>query len=299
MAIKPGLGRNLSVLLSSASHARQRDEAPADDTAMPLGHAPLRHIPIERIQRGQYQPRRKPDEAALQELAASIRAQGMIQPVVLRMVDAGHYELIAGERRWRAAQLAGLHEIPAIVREIADQDVAAIALIENIQREDLTPLEQANAFARLIQEFGLTHQAVAEAVGRSRAGVTNFLRLLELAEPVKALLDAGRLEMGHARALLALPLEAQSQLAQRVAEEGLSVRQTERLVQAHHKASAAPSSGQNSPPKDTDIRHLESELSERLGAPVNINHNAKKGGGKLVIQYHSLDELDGILNHLR
>ncbi|WP_006786790.1 ParB/RepB/Spo0J family partition protein [Thiorhodospira sibirica] len=299
MAIKPGLGRNLSALLSSASHARQRDDTPADDATMSPGDAQLRQIPIERIQRGQYQPRRKPDEAALQELAESIRAQGMIQPVVLRMVDAGHYELIAGERRWRAAQLAGLHEIPAIVRDIPDQDAAAIALIENIQREDLTPLEQANAFARLIQEFGLTHQAVAEAVGRSRAGVTNFLRLLELAEPVKALLDAGRLEMGHARALLALPPEAQIQLAQRVAEEGLSVRQTERLVQAHNTASAAPSAKQSPPVKDTDIRHLESELSERLGAPVNINHNAKKGGGKLVIQYHSLDELDGILNHLR
>ncbi|EHQ52774.1 ParB-like partition protein [Ectothiorhodospira sp. PHS-1] len=288
---KTGLGRGLDVLLSSAGAAGARSEPEAHEA----DGAGLRQIPVEQVSRGRYQPRVNMRPEALEALAESIRAQGVVQPVVVRPV-AGGYELVAGERRWRAAQMAGLREIPAVVREVPDQAAAAMALIENIQREDLNPLEEANALQRLIHEFGMTHQQAAEAVGRSRAGVTNLLRLLELEGPVKALLDEGRLEMGHARALLALVEGEQVAAARQVVEKGLSVRETERLVQAllkNAKQEAAPT-----PPRNPDVARLESELSDRLGARVNIQYNTK-GKGRLVIQYNSLDELDGILGHIR
>ncbi|MCG5513250.1 ParB/RepB/Spo0J family partition protein [Ectothiorhodospira shaposhnikovii] len=288
---KTGLGRGLDVLLSSAGATGARSEPEAHEA----GGAGLRQIPVEQVSRGRYQPRVSMRPEALEALAESIRAQGVVQPVVVRPV-AGGYELVAGERRWRAAQMAGLREIPAVVREVPDQAAAAMALIENIQREDLNPLEEANALQRLIHEFGMTHQQAAEAVGRSRAGVTNLLRLLELEGPVKALLDEGRLEMGHARALLALVEGEQVTAARQVVEKGLSVRETERLVQAllkNAKQEAAPP-----PPRNPDVARLESELSDRLGARVNIQYNTK-GKGRLVIQYNSLDELDGILGHIR
>ncbi|MEE4173720.1 MAG: ParB/RepB/Spo0J family partition protein, partial [Xanthomonadales bacterium] len=217
---KPGLGRGLTELLSATSTQSATPEEEA---------ANLKHIPVEKIRRGKYQPRIHIRPEALQELADSIKAQGVVQPVVVRPVDGG-YELIAGERRWRASQLAGLHEVPAVVRDIPDQAAAAMALIENIQRENLNPLEEANALQRLIEEFGLTHQQTAESVGRSRTSVTNLLRLLELTEEVKAFLDEGELEMGHARALLALAGARQAEAARKVVAKGLSVRETEKLV---------------------------------------------------------------------
>ncbi|MBK1671935.1 chromosome partitioning protein ParB [Ectothiorhodospira shaposhnikovii] len=286
---KTGLGRGLDALLSGAASGRPEPEAGGADGAG------LRHIPVEQISRGRYQPRVNMRPEALEALADSIRAQGVVQPVVVRSVSGG-YELVAGERRWRAAQMAGLREIPAVVREVPDQAAAAMALIENIQREDLNPLEEANALQRLIHEFGMTHQQAAEAVGRSRAGVTNLLRLLDLEGPVKVLLDEGRLEMGHARALLALVEGEQVAAARQVAEKQLSVRETERLVQSLLKNAgqeAAPP-----PPRNPDVTRLESELSDRLGAKVNIQYNTR-GKGRLVIQYNSLDELDGILGHIR
>ena len=284
---KPGLGRGLTELLSASS----MEPTSAEDEA-----ANLKHIPVERIRRGKYQPRIHIRPEALQELADSIKAQGVVQPVVVRPVEGG-YELIAGERRWRASQLAGLHEVPAVVRDIPDQAAAAMALIENIQRENLNPLEEANALQRLIEEFGLTHQQTAESVGRSRTSVTNLLRLLELSEEVKAFLDEGELEMGHARALLALAGARQAEAARKVVAKGLSVRETEKLVKKiQHEAEAGPEkAGQAQNP---DVRRLESDLSERLGARVNIDYN-NRGKGKVVIAYNSLDELDGILAHIK
>ncbi|ACL74380.1 ParB/RepB/Spo0J family partition protein [Thioalkalivibrio sulfidiphilus] len=282
---KTGLGRGLDVLLSSAGAAQREQE-----------DSNLRQIPVDQIRRGKYQPRIHIKQEALEDLAASIRAQGVVQPVVVRPMGQG-YELIAGERRWRAAQLAGLHEVPAVVRDIPDQAAAAMALIENIQRENLNPIEEARALHRLIQEFEMTHQQAAESVGRSRTGVTNLLRLLELGEVASRLLDEGQMEMGHARALLVLPAELQDETARKVVAKGLSVRETERLVQNllkqdRHKTEV------KSPAGNPDVRRLEESLSERLGAPVNIQYN-NKGKGKLVIQYNSLDELDGILEHIR
>lgn len=282
---KPGLGRGLDVLLSAASTAGETSEDRDSD---------LRQLPVEQIRRGKYQPRLHIRPEALQELADSIRAQGMVQPVVVRPVSGG-FELIAGERRWRAAQLAGLHEIPAIVRQIPDQAAAAMALIENIQREDLNPLEEARALKRLIEEFGLTHQQTADSVGRSRAAVSNLLRLLDLAEQVKQMLEDGRLEMGHARALLALSGAAQVEAARHIARKGLSVRETERYVQGLLKP---PQGGTVSRARDPDVVRLEAELGERIGAKVQIQQGAK-GKGKLIIRYHSLDELDGILAHIK
>ena len=284
---KPGLGRGLDALLSAASAARE--ETPASDSD-------LRRLPVEQIRRGKYQPRLHIRTEALQELADSIRAQGLVQPVVVRPV-AGGFELIAGERRWRAAQLAGLHEIPAIVRPIPDQAAAAMSLIENIQREDLNPLEEAQALQRLIHEFGLTHQQTADSVGRSRAAVSNLLRLLELADETKVLLDRGELEMGHARALLALSGSAQVEAARHVAGKGLSVRETERYVQAQLQRASQPKPAREAA-KDPDVQRLEADLADRLGARVAIQHG-NKGKGKLVIQYNSLDELDGILAHIK
>ncbi len=283
MVKKPGLGRGLDVLLSSARTAN----TPADEVI-------LKKLPVERIQPGAYQPRSHIDPDALQELADSIKSQGLVQPVVVRRLVAGGYELIAGERRWRAAQLAGLHEIPAIVRDIPDQAAAAMSLIENIQREDLNALEEALALRRLIDEFGLTHQQTAEAVGRSRAAVTNLLRLLELSPDVKKLLEERKMEMGHARALLALTQErVQLAAAQKVVQRQLSVRDTERLVKTLLEGGQKKTAVALSP----DVQHLEQKLSEQLGATVAIRYN-QKGRGKMVIEYNSLDELDGILNHI-
>lgn len=284
MVKKPALGRGLDMLLSSARGLSE----PSDEVV-------LKTLAVERIRPGQYQPRTRMNPEALQELADSIKAQGVVQPIVVRKLAAGEYELIAGERRWRAAQLAGLHEIPAVVRDIPDQAAAAMALIENIQREDLNALEEATALRRLIDEFGLTHQQTAEAVGRSRAAVTNLLRLLELQAAVKTLVEAGQLEMGHARALLALPAQQQVSVAQQVATRQLSVRETERLVKALLETPQKPVEVFKPAP---DVLKLEQRLSDTLGAKVAIRYN-RSGKGKLVIEYNSLDELDGILNHIQ
>lgn len=283
---KTGLGRGLDALLSGA-----RGDPGEGDGAV------LRELPVERIGRGPYQPRLNMQPEALQELADSIRVQGLVQPVLVRPVGDG-YELIAGERRWRAAQMAGLHEIPAIVRDVPDQAAAAMALIENIQREQLNPLEESVALQRLVTEFGLTHQQVAESVGRSRAGVSNLLRLQELEDAVKALLDEGGLEMGHARALLALEGAQQIELARLVAARGLSVRETERLVKQRLRQIEAGETSPRPPQRrSVEVERLETTVSERLGARVNIQYDAR-GRGRLVIHYNSLDELDGILEHI-
>lgn len=284
MVKKPGLGRGLDVLLSTT----RKSSPPADEVI-------LKTLPVEQIQPGTYQPRSHMDAQALQELADSIKAQGLVQPIVVRRLTLGGYELIAGERRWRAAQLAGLTAIPAVIREIPDQAAAAMSLIENIQREDLNSLEEALALRRLIDEFGLTHQQTAEAVGRSRAAVTNLLRLLELSPEVKELLEQRLLEMGHARALLSLTQEAvQIKAAQKVAQRQLSVRETERLVKNLLEG--------NPPAKpahiSVDVQRLEQQLSDQLGAKVAIRYN-RRGRGKMVIEYNNLDELDGILSHIR
>jgi len=255
----------------------------------------LRMLPIEQIMRSRYQPRLNIRQESLQELADSIRAQGLVQPIVVRVAVAGRYELIAGERRWRAAQLAGLPEVPALVREVSDQVAMAMALIENIQREDLNPLEEAQALKRLIEEFTMTHQQVAETIGRSRATVTNLLRLLELSEEVRQLVQDQRLEMGHARALLPLPPALQQELARQVARRGLSVRETEAWVKRLQSGPATPSA--NRAP-DPDIRNLQEDLSARLGTRVLVRHGAS-GKGRLVIHYNTLDELDGILNRVK
>ena len=284
MVKKPALGRGLDMLLSSVRGEGEQ----ADDTV-------LKTLPVERIRPGQYQPRTRMDPDALQELADSIKAQGLVQPVVVRKLGGGEYELIAGERRWRASQLAGLHEIPAVVREIPDQAAAAMSLIENIQREDLNALEEAGALRRLIDEFGLTHQQTAEAVGRSRAAVTNLLRLLDLQAETNALVDAGQLEMGHARALLALQGRQQVDIAEKVAQRQMSVRETERWVKNIQEAGQKPATEFKPPP---DVVKLEQTLADTLGAKVAIRYN-RTGKGKLVIEYNSLDELDGILGHIQ
>lgn len=284
MIKKPGLGRGLDMLLSSA----RSQSTDTEDTV-------LKRLPVERVRPGQYQPRTRMDADALQELADSIKAQGLVQPIVVRKLNGGEYELIAGERRWRAAQLAGLHDIPAVVRDIPDQAAAAMSLIENIQREDLNALEEAGALRRLIDEFGLTHQQTAEAVGRSRVAVTNLLRLLELQPEVKALLDAGQFEMGHARALLALQGAKQVEIARLVAQRQLSVRDTERLIkQVLENTNVEIPAFKPSP----DVVRLEQRLADTLGAKVAIRYN-RSGKGKLVIEYNSLDELDGILEHIQ
>jgi ParB family chromosome partitioning protein len=262
----------------------------------------LAKIPIDLLQRGKYQPRIDMRPETLQELADSIKAQGVVQPIVVRPLantpgQPTRYEIIAGERRWRAAQMAGLQEIPAVIRRVPDEAAVAMALIENIQRENLNPLEEARALDRLIKEFDMTHQTAAEAVGRSRAAVSNLLRLLELSEEVKVLVEQRQLEMGHARALLALNnRRQQSEVAALVAQKKLSVRETEALVR---RLAGEGGSQRSAPPRaDANIRKLESDLSEKLGAKVQIQH-ASGGKGKLVINYNSLDELDGILSHIQ
>ncbi|MDJ0832173.1 MAG: ParB/RepB/Spo0J family partition protein [Gammaproteobacteria bacterium] len=282
---KKRLGRGLGSLIGNVDEITQ-----ASQQEIQTG---LTHLPIDKIQRGAYQPRKTFDEEALQELANSISAQGVVQPIVVRR-EGSVYELIAGERRWRASQLAGLDTIPAVIKDIDTQSAAAIALIENIQREDLNPLEEANALQRLIDDFELTHMQVAEAVGRSRVAVSNLLRLLELAEPVKELVNKSLLSMGHARALLALAEHDQPQLAKVVVNRGLSVRETEALIKKH-LAPHKPKAEQAAP--DPNIQRLEQQISDNLCAQVKIK-TGKKGAGQLIINFHSNDELDGILQHL-
>ena len=260
-----------------------------------LPEGELKRLPIERLHSGKYQPRREMNPESLQELAASIQQQGIMQPLVVRHLTDGHYEIIAGERRWRAAQLAGLETVPALVREAKDRDVIALALIENLQREDLNPLEEALALQGFQQEFKLSQQQLANAVGRSRSSVANLLRLLNLHKNVQRLLQQGHLEMGHARALLGLPEAKQPMLARQVIIKGLSVRQTEALVK---KTQLGLSENLPAKVKDPDITRLEAQLQASLGASVKIRHSAK-GAGKLEIAYSSLAELDGILQQLR
>jgi ParB family chromosome partitioning protein len=287
------LGKGLEALLGAGATVSSVSEGA---TVQGSGDGEMKILPVDILQRGAYQPRIDMNPEALEELANSIRAQGVVQPIVVRPIGGGRYEIIAGERRWRATQLAGLHEIPAVVRDVPDQAAMAMALIENIQREELNPMEEAQALYRLIEEFGLTHQQTADAVGRSRASVSNLLRLLGLNEDIKRMLGNGDLEMGHARALLALSGEKQSEVARSVVGKGLSVRETERLVKRTLEGPSAGTAKEKRP--DPDIHRLEQDLGERIGARVAIQHGAK-GKGKLVITYNSLDELDGILEHIK
>ena len=281
MSKHKGLGRGLDALLGGANRAREDSE--------------LAHLPIDSLRPGKYQPRTRMDEVSLNELADSIRARGVIQPIVVRAVGDSAYEILAGERRWRAARIANLQRVPAIVREVADDAALGIGLIENIQREDLNAIEEANGLKRLIEEFKLTHEDVARAVGRSRAAVTNLLRLLELAPAVQAMLQEGSIEMGHARAMLSLGKARQVELAHQIAAKGLSVREAERLVQ---EASSAPKAARRAAKLDADTRRLQEELSEALGAVVKLK--PRRGGkGSVVIGYSSLDELQGLVRKLR
>lgn len=293
---KRGLGRGLDALLGDISaHERVEIGAESLPDELPANNRPLQNLPIEYLQRGKYQPRKDMNPEKLQELAESIKAQGVIQPIVARKIAEDKYEIVAGERRWRAAQLAGLYNLPVIVREIDDRAAMAIALIENIQREELNPLEEAEALKRLIEEFDMTHQQIADAVGRSRAMVSNLLRLMDLHGEVKELLAERHLEMGHARALLALPLAQQLIAAKKIVKEGLSVRATEQLVRNNRFEPKVPVIKA----VDNDILRLQEDLTSKLGAKVSINHNNKNNSGRLVIAYSSLDELDGILEKVR
>ena len=280
-------GRGLDALLGSIQKEKLQLEVQS------LDHGQLKQIDVNLLKRGEYQPRRFIQEQDLQELAASIEKHGVMQPIVIRPIDDEQhpYEIIAGERRWRAAQLAGLTEIPAIVRDLTDQVAIALALIENIQRQDLNPIDQAMALQRFHDEFGLSHQEIAETVGKARNTVSNLLRLLTLAEPVKELMQQGLLDMGHARAILTLKAKDQLKVAQHVIEKNLSVRQTEQLVRDFN----APKQEKPKTAIAPDIQQLTQRLSERFSADVKIDYN-KQGKGKLTISYHSLEELDGILN---
>ncbi|MCU0976761.1 MAG: ParB/RepB/Spo0J family partition protein [Steroidobacteraceae bacterium] len=297
---KRGLGRGLEALLGQAQSRPAAAPAPA-----PAARGEeLARIPLDLLQRGKYQPRLDLRPESLAELAESIKAQGIVQPIVVRPLEAPaagesqRYEIIAGERRWRAAQLAGLADVPAVVRRVPDEAAVAMALIENIQRENLNPLEEARALDRLIREFELTHQQAAEAVGRSRAAVSNLLRLLELPEEVKALVEQRTLEMGHARALLGLEnRRQQAEVGALVGKKGLSVRETEALVR-RLLVKKDSSGGGEEPRRDPDIARLEGQLADKLGAKVELKHSTS-GKGRLVISYHSLDELDGILSHIQ
>jgi ParB family transcriptional regulator, chromosome partitioning protein len=292
MAVKKrSLGRGLDALLSTATRAQPED---------PTDQGQYRELAVELMKRGRYQPRMDIRQDSLEDLAGSIRAQGVVQPIVVRPVrdtgDGARFEIIAGERRWRAAQLAGLQKVPVIVRDVPDEAAVAMSLIENIQRENLNPLEEARALDRLIREFEMTHQQAADAVGRSRAAVSNLLRLLELSEAVKALVEQRALEMGHARALLGLAdPKAQAAAAREVVQKALSVRETERLVKRLQSPVRPPAPAAA---RDANIRKLETDLAEKLGARVALQH-AASGRGKLIVSYNSLDELDGILRHIR
>jgi ParB family chromosome partitioning protein len=290
-AKKRGLGKGLDALLGASAHAPE--QGGQGEGAAAAGE--LRELPVDLVQRGKYQPRKDIDLESLQELADSIKAQGVMQPIVVRPISDSRYEIIAGERRWRATQLAGLDSIPVVVRDVPDEAAIAMALIENIQREDLNPIEEALALQRLQQEFELTQQEVADAVGKSRSTVTNLLRLMTLQEDVRRMVEHGDLEMGHARALLALEGPQQSQAARTVVGKGFSVRQAEALVR---KLLAGASAEKAPRTLDPNIRSLQDDLARRLGAKVQIQHGAK-GRGKLVLSYNSLDELDGILSHIK
>ena len=309
MQKKPSLGRGLEALIGSAAFRPN----PAPPAAQPAGPAPaapaseeLAKLPLGQLQRGRYQPRIDMREESLQGLADSIKAQGVVQPIVVRPIDgqlpggdarAVRYEIIAGERRWRAAQMAGLTEIPAVIRRVPDEAAIAVALIENIQRENLNPLEEARALDRLIREFQVTHQQAADAVGRSRAAVSNLLRLLDLPSEVAELVERRELEMGHARALLALPGRRQQvEVGALVAKKSISVRETEAIVRRMLAPKAAEPTDE--PARDPDVQRLERDLADKLGARVAIRHSGS-GKGRLVIDYNSLDELDGILAHIQ
>lgn len=286
VAKKRGLGRGLDALLPKSQTSSPANSSADTDL--------VKDVPIEWIQPGRYQPRTVFNQESLQDLAESLKAQGMMQPIVLRSIGDDRYEIIAGERRWRAAQLAGMEKVSAIVRAVNDESALAMSLIENIQREDLNPLEEARALQRLIDEFELTHQQVAEAVGRSRSGVTNTLRLTQLAPTVAKMLENGQLEMGHARSLLALDIASQPAIAREIVDRGLNVRQTEALVRSASKPVSAKPAVK---PRDADTRRLEEKLGETLGQPVKLQQ-AGKGKGRLIIAYNSLDELDGILHRI-
>ncbi len=307
-----GLGRGLDALLGGGASRPAQTPSESGPVAGAATAAPspvtdarpgegLTRLPVDVMQRGRYQPRSDMRPETLEDLADSIRAQGVVQPIVVRPVAtppgaSQRYEIIAGERRWRAAQIAGLHEVPVVVRDVDDRAAMAMALIENIQRENLNPLEEAAALRRLIDEFELTHEEAATAVGRSRAAVSNLLRLFDLKDDVKQLIERREIEMGHARALLALSGPAQSQAAKLVASKGLSVRETEQLVR---RLAAGPSKKGRTPPRaDPDVQRLEQDLAGRLGASVSIQSDAK-GKGRLVVHYNSLDELEGILAHIK
>jgi len=303
---KKGLGKGLDALLgstiaSTAQPAYVNQETPSETArlAPALKTGVLLEVPVELCQRGKYQPRRDIDQTSLDELAASIRNQGVMQPIILRALNDDQannqtYEIIAGERRWRAAQQAGLMTVPAVIKDVEDETAMAMALVENLQREDLNPMEEAYALARLNQEFDLTHQQVADIVGKSRVAVSNMLRLMNLVDEVKRMLEHGDIEMGHARALLGLVGEQQLTAATEVVNRSLNVRQTELLVKNYNKTAL----GVETAPADPNTRVLENQLGEKFGLPVSITHNSK-GAGKLTIKYHSLDELDGILDHIK
>jgi ParB family chromosome partitioning protein len=286
-----GLGRGLDALLGE-----DRATLPAPDADTPRTPTSL---PLSRLQPGRYQPRTRMDEAALQDLASSIRQHGLMQPIVVRPVDGGRYEIIAGERRFRASQLAGIEQVPVLVREVSDQNALAMALIENIQREDLNPLEEAQAIRRLLDEFSFTHEQASEAIGRSRSATSNLLRLLNLAPPVQTMLLAGDLEMGHARALLALDRAQQILAANRVVEKRLSVRETEKLVAQQQAGDAGgaerggPASRARSRAADPDLLRLQERMAERIGAPVELKANAR-GKGSLVVHFESIEQFEGI-----
>ncbi|GJL83848.1 MAG: putative chromosome-partitioning protein ParB [marine bacterium B5-7] len=303
MAKKSRLGRGLDALISPAAPRKPADAkdpvdaTPGEDnTTQPMQGGPL-ELGIDELRRGRYQPRTHMDEDALEELAASIRSQGVVQPILVRQTATGDYEIIAGERRWRAARIAGLTHVPVVVRQVPDDAAMTVALIENIQREDLNPIEEAAGIKRLIDEFGLTHQDAADKVGRSRTAVSNLLRLLNLDPAVREHLEHGRIEMGHARALLALSRDAQEPACDAVMYRRLSVRQTEQLIRRMLTPAADTRNASKKPAKDSDIARLEGELSDKLGASVSIEQGAKRG--RLVIEYHSLDELDGILSRIK
>ncbi|MFT5426446.1 MAG: ParB family chromosome partitioning protein [Gammaproteobacteria bacterium] len=290
---KRGLGKGLDALLSPRGGAKSAESNLNEQ---------LRVLPVDIVVRGQYQPRMEMNSEALEELANSIKSQGVVQPIVVRPLKGTNtYEIIAGERRWRATQLAGLHEIPAIIKDVSDQTAMCLALIENIQREDLNPMDEARALSRLLQEFDMTHDAAAEAVGRSRSSVSNLLRLLDLHIDVQHLLETGKIEMGHGRAILGLDIGIQTEVATKVIKQGLSVRATEQLVKGLKSNGLNPNSSKKTKPSsklDPNLRSLQEDLSERLGAAVSIKHT-KSGKGMLEISYNSLDELDGILTRIK
>jgi len=290
MVKRKGLGRGLDALLSAG-------EEDSEEGITLSSRDTLKQIPVEFMKRGKYQPRRDMHPEALEDLANSIRVQGVMQPIIVRPVGVDSYEIIAGERRWRATQLAGLETIPAIIRDVPDESAIAMALIENIQREDLNAIEEAQALMRLQQEFELTQQQVADAVGKSRTTITNLMRLMSLEQEVQTLLEHGDLEMGHARALLGLEGRVQQEAARTAVAKGMTVRQTEALVR-HLQQQQEQSESTENHRIDPDIKRLQDKLSDQVGASVSIQHNAK-GKGRLILKYNSLDELEGILDHIK